>query len=172
LADRWPSLAAAKREERAGSPALNGVLALMVFGLVVLALPWLRSVNPLLPADRQGFLEPSNPIGAAQYLRSQAPGRIFAPMQWGGYLAWELGRNYPVFVDGRIELYPVAAWSDYFKIAQGADEWASVVDAYGMNYLVVDPHTMDGLVRAVRSAPAWREMHHDEVGIVYARVAR
>jgi hypothetical protein len=169
IGERWPSLSARAGGSPGGSPVLNALLAIIMLGTVTLALPWLRPVNPLLSADRQAYLEPINPIHAAQFLKSQPPGRVFAPMEWSSYLEWELEKAYPVFVDGRIELYPVAVWSEYFQIAQGQEEWAEILDRYQVAYVVIESSTMPGLASAAEKAPQWHLVHQDQIARVYAR---
>ena len=55
-------------------------------------------------------------------------GRLFNEMGYGSYLDWALYPGTQVFVDPRVELYPLAIWQDYLAIR----------DAHGYNELLID----------------------------------
>ena len=40
-------------------------------------------------------------------------------MGYGSYLIWALYPDHKVFIDARVELYPLDVWEDYIAINQG-----------------------------------------------------
>jgi tetratricopeptide (TPR) repeat protein len=53
-----------------------------------------------------GVMEVFYPMGAAEWIaRERPPGRILHHMADGGYLIWRLYPDYPVMVDGRLEVF-------------------------------------------------------------------
>ncbi len=52
--------------------------------IVLATLPWTRSFNPLLPAERRAARGIHEPSGAVAYLRNRGyRGNVFAPVSWG-----------------------------------------------------------------------------------------
>jgi hypothetical protein len=101
-----------------GRPTIRAMLAItLAIGIwrVSMQLPRPRSeLSDWL--NRHGPDTPGYPTAAADYLsRLPAPagrdgGRIINDFTWGGYLAWRLGPEYRVFMDGRTQLYPREFW--------------------------------------------------------------
>jgi hypothetical protein len=63
--------------------------------------------------NRHGPEVPGYPVGAARFVADRIPtqtGRIINDFNWGGYLAWELGPKYQVFMDARTQLYTPDFW--------------------------------------------------------------
>ena len=54
------------------------------------------------------------PSRAVDFLaQHHLPGPIFNHYDWGGYLIWRLHPEYPVFVDGRADLYGDQLMTDF-----------------------------------------------------------
>lgn len=63
--------------------------------------------------NRHGPDTPGYPTGAADFIAKNVPpahGRIINDFSWGGYLAWELGPQFQVFMDPRTQVYSAAFW--------------------------------------------------------------
>jgi hypothetical protein len=158
-------------------PALNLAVLVAIGGLMLLSLPWFRSVNPLLAPELRGLLSADHPTGAVAYLSEhlppvqagQAPPRLFARMEWGGYLAWELWPRVQVFSDARVEHHPPAVWREYFGILAARPGWQAQLDAYGADWLLVERQPFPDLVAAAEADPRWRRVFADDLGVLYAR---
>ena len=61
------------------------------------------------------------PAGAVTWIKINQPqGLLFNSYNWGGYLTWELP-EYPVFIDGRADLYGDELISEWREIISGSD---------------------------------------------------
>jgi hypothetical protein len=100
-------------------------------------------------------------------LEEQPPGPLFHTMSFGSYLAWEAQPEYPVFVDSRIELYPLEVWGDYIQISAAAPGWEERLGAYGVRTLMVSPQEQAGLVEAAETSPNWEEIYADDAAVVF-----
>ncbi|MBI4770455.1 MAG: hypothetical protein HY784_08620, partial [Chloroflexi bacterium] len=102
-----------------GNAVLNWALLVLVTvaALIKVAIPLQASVNEAATAKIL-------PAGAAEFVaESRPPGPMFNSYNWGGYLVWRLYPDYPVFVDGRTELYPNEYLEDYLGVTLGRPGW-------------------------------------------------
>jgi len=137
--------------------ALFGLIAIAVAARVILVLP--QSVNE--NAFRQNL-----PVEAVAFLRDNRPaGRLFNMYNWGGYLLWELPA-YPVFVDGRTDLYDDALINEWLKTIRGENGWQENLDRWQINTVLVDPGA--ALVEELEHA-GWKQLFKDPVAVIYTR---
>lgn len=110
-----PLLAATLPATRARALSRRPVLTLAALVLlvgsvrVVLAFPG-RDMPLGEWLNRHGTDAPGFPAAAADFVRPLTPRRIINEFTWGGYLAWSLGPQTRVFVDGRTQLYSADFW--------------------------------------------------------------
>jgi hypothetical protein len=107
-------------------------------------------------------------VKAADYIGSAHPaGPMFNSYNWGGYLMFALP-DYPVFVDGRTDLYgDTFLTDDYLKPATGDPSWRDVFQRYGINMVVVEKDS--GLARALRNEPGWKLDYEDKMAAIFTR---
>ncbi len=136
LADRWPRL----RDVEPVEPSVGaGVVVGLLLAGMVFCLPWLEQYNPVLTKLRTTHRVEYDLEHLAQELRHHHPsGRIFTRFEWSEYLTWTLGPEYLVFMDGRIEIIPDRAWSEYTAVTRGRTDWEKILDHYEVNYLLID----------------------------------
>ncbi len=65
-------------------------------------------------------------------------GVLFSRFEWGEYLTWLLGPRFPVFMDGRIEIFPDEVWAQYSTVTVGRAQWHEVLNRYAVDYLLLD----------------------------------
>jgi hypothetical protein len=107
------------------------------------------------------------PVEAANYLNEARPnGPMFNSYNWGGYLMLA-APEYPVFVDGRTDLYGDGFLTSYLSVAAGRPEWRDTFDQYGINLVVVEKD--GGLARALQAESGWRVDYEDDLAVVYVR---
>lgn len=108
------------------------------------------------------------PVQAVEYIeREQPPTPIFNSYNWGGYMLFSLP-DYPVFVDGRTDLYGDDFLTNrYLQTAIGATGWRETLDEYGINTVVVEAGS--GLARNLREAAGWSLDYEDEMAVVFVR---
>ncbi len=107
------------------------------------------------------------PVRVAQYLNDERPtGPMFNSYNWGGYLMFA-SPDYPVFVDGRTDLYGDEFLTTYLETATGSPNWRETLEGYGINLVVVE--TRSGLARALSGEPGWRQAYEDEKAVAFVR---
>ena len=90
---------------------LVAVLVLAVFLAAIIRIP---SSNALMDQASRVF-----PVKACDFIRAnQLPGPLFNTYSWGGFLIWYLP-EYPVAIDGRLNLYGDEINDRYFKVTDG-----------------------------------------------------
>ena len=140
---------------------LNGVI------LVVLILAVLLKVGAEFPlAANQAAFRENMPLDAVAFIKRQAPpGRLFNSYNWGGYLLWELP-EYPVFIDGRTDLYNDEVIDQWLRVVRGDPGWQEVLDRWDVRIILIEPSMP--LVNQLENA-GWQELYRDEVAVVYRR---
>jgi hypothetical protein len=142
--------------------ALNWVLLglVIVAALVKMSQPLSTAVNEQAQAD-------SLPVQATAFLKDERPpGPIFNSYNWGGYLIWELP-EYPVFVDGRTDLYDDAFLREYLSIVLAQDGWEEALESHGVNVVLIEPQSVLG--RLLVERPAWEQVYADEMATIFVR---
>ncbi len=143
--------------------AVAAVLALVVVG----SLPWLRPWLPL-PLERRGLLAPDTPVAATDALLATGePGRVFADMQYAGYLLWRLPSGPHLFVDPRVELFSIEQWEDYGTISRGVTPTG--LDGHAIDHLLLHKERQRGLARWVRQQRTWWLIYEDRYSALWER---
>lgn len=140
-------------------------LNLILLGLLSLAV--LVKVSLVLPVsvNEQAF-QKSMPAGAVAYIQeNHPPGNLFNSYNWGGYLLWHLP-DYPVFIDGRTDLYNDEIIGDWLKVVRAETGWQETLDRWGVRLILLEPHY--SLIGYLDQA-GWQEAYRDEKAVVYVR---
>jgi hypothetical protein len=160
---RWASLSGTDRESGSPRAAVHWVLLALIVGVALarVAIPLQRSVN--LTA-----IGKSMPLGAAEFVQTSRPrGPMFNSYNWGGYLAWTLAPAYPVYVDGRTDLYSDAFLREYILVTTVPEAWQPVFDREGIRLAVIEQRSL--LAEELRRAPGWRVAYSDALAAVFVR---
>ena len=122
----------------------------------------------LAPAAIEEARAESLPVAAVEYLNRQQPeGPIFNSYNWGGYLIWQ-ARDYPVYVDGRTDLYGDELLRQYLSIYFALDDWQHHLDESGVNLILVEPNSP--LARLLAQIPDdWTRTYSDQQAVIYSR---
>jgi hypothetical protein len=103
-----------------------------------------------------------------QFVRHNKPaGPLFNSYNWGGYLIFELWPEYPVYVDGRTDLYDDAFLRRYLNVVVAGEGWERSLDEDGINLVLVEVNSP--LALALRRDPNWVEAYRDELAAVFTR---
>jgi hypothetical protein len=107
------------------------------------------------------------PLGAVEYLNENQPqGQVFSSYNWGGYLLWSLP-DYPVFVDGRTDLYNDEIVNKWLTVVRADEGWQEILEEYGVNLVLIE--TSSTLDRTLAANPAWVPIYQDKISILYER---
>lgn len=144
------------------SARLNAIILVLLISAVILKVALIYPDKINVDAFK-AYL----PLGAVEYMNSNQPeGRLFNPYNWGGYLLWGLP-GYPVFVDGRTDLYDDEIINKWLTVARVEDGWQDILDEYGVNLVLIEPRSM--LDRTLAVDPAWSPIYEDAISILYQR---
>jgi hypothetical protein len=110
-------------------------------------------------------LEDLYPVEAVKWIEESWPmGEIFNDYNWGGYLIWNL-RDYPVFVDGRTDLYDDELLREYLEVMAGDERWVESLDEYSVNTLIIQHGS--GLVSQLEESGQWDIGYQDDKVLVF-----
>jgi hypothetical protein len=102
------------------------------------------------------------PQAAVAFLeRSRAAPQLFHAMSDGSYLDWAAEERFPVFIDGRNELYDEAFLAEYLEVADGSRDWEVFADRFGINSVMLHREHLARLVEQVRRSPRFVLVHVD-----------
>lgn len=161
--------------ERTGRPprirrvSQNRWLLALNWALLILLLlvAGIRISQPISAAANEQAQADTVPVEAVEFLRRERPaGPMLNSYNWGGYLIWQLP-EYPVFVDGRTDLYDDQFLTEYLSIVFAQDGWEQKLDHYGIKLVLIEPQSMLGRMLAER--PGWEQIYQDETAIIFAQ---
>ena len=115
------------------------------------------------------------PLGVVEHLHKMAEqkrlprGQAFNTYEWGDYLLWAGPPEVKVFVASHAHLVPREVWNDYVAVSNGSADWDDRLDRYGVNLIILDEATHDGLIRKLRENDRWLTSYSDNVGAVFTR---
>lgn len=139
-------------------------VSILLFLALVTILKLLIVTSPGLVAT---FKEDSHPVQAVRWIKENQPsGNMFNSYNWGGYLVWEL-RDYPVFVDGRTDLYDDELLRQYLQAISAEPGWELIFDRFGVNLVLVEINS--GLARELARSQSWQVGYQDDQAVVFLR---
>ncbi len=100
-------------------------------------------------------------------VKNQPEGNLFNSYGWGGYLIWRLYPQYPVYIDGRADVYGdkfIFAYMDVYRARPG---WEQALDTQAVHLVLVEPES--GLASALRQSSSWQVVYEDQISVVFAR---
>lgn len=150
-----------RRQSNPVSPVFVVILHLLILG-VFAGLTLFRAYSVSTDLKVHAGL-PQNAVEAIR--ASQPDAQMFNSYNWGGYLQWELP-EYPVFIDGRADLYGEQTINDWWRIVNGAGEGLQLLDSWNINFVVLEPGwpILEELERR-----GWRTLYEDDIAVVMER---
>jgi hypothetical protein len=107
------------------------------------------------------------PLQALPVLKSQSStSRLFHEQDWGGLIESEADMP-RAFVDDRFELFGRLVIVDYLATLEGGPTWDEQQKLHDFDLVWVRPKR--GLARRLAGDPNWREIHRDEVSVLFGR---
>ncbi len=151
-------------------PPFSPRLALLnwaLLGLVVVA-ALVKVAVPLLPAEREKEMAGFLPVEAVRFIQQEGlPGPMFNSYNWGGYLIWTFHSDYPVFVDGRTDLYDDPFLRNYLDVVLVRENWREVLARYGVRFILIERDSV--LARFLAEDGGWQQCYADDLSIVFTR---
>ena len=95
----------------------------------------------------------------------QPPRQMFNSYNWGGYLTWDL-TDFPVFIDGRADLYGDEIIGQWWQIINATDKGFDLLDHWKVDFVLLEPEWP--IVEALKNAN-WPVRYEDDISIVLER---
>lgn len=140
---------------------LNWVLAILLTSMAV------YKASIVLPSEiNQQVISQTMPNGAVEIInQSQPKGNILNEYNWGGYLILTLPQ-YPVFIDGRADLYGDEIIGEWISIILAEDGWQDKLDQWDINLILLEP-TRPIILELEQNG--WQLLYQDEISVAYTR---
>ena len=131
--------------------------------LVLLAVGrWLPGNVELMAKVSESF-----PVRASDYIRqNRLPQPLFNTYAWGGFLTWYLP-EYPVIIDGRVDLYGDALNVPYFRLVGGEIPSYSHLGFASAQTILLQSDSPIAAVLA--TVPGFRMVYRDDQATVFVR---
>ena len=111
------------------------------------------------------------PVDAAGYLDGarllSQPHRVVHQDAVGNYLSFRFGRSVRVFIDDRVDMYPVHVSRDYAHLLAARPDALSILAWYDADVVLWERR--QPLAQVLRTSGAWREVWSDEDWVVFRR---
>jgi len=138
-------------------------LGLVAF-LAFIAFSKLYIVN--LPAITSQVMETAYPVQVVKWVETNHPqGNMLSEYNWGGYLSW-FARDYPVFVDGRTDLFGDEIINQWIQVVQANQGWQAVLDKWNVRLILVQT---DRPVVRLLSQNGWKQLYKDNQSVLFGR---
>jgi hypothetical protein len=147
--------------------AVITAVALLVVALATLA----HIADATSPSKQQDLTATTYPVAAADWLAAhpEVGTRMYNQYGWGGYLAF---RFYPdphrkVFIFGEAALMGDGLLNDYEDIQTLRPDWKTMLDKYGVDYIVYNKG--EALANVLATQSDWKLVYQDSVAVIYVR---
>ena len=151
-----------ERRPRGVFLAANWLIALLVVGAGLG-----KAALAVDPATIEEARQAGLPVAAAEALEEiDPPGALFNSYNWGGYLIWQ-ARDFPVYVDGRTDLYDDELLRVYLNTYFAQDGWAENLAGAGINTVLVERGSP--LAVALGLTDGWALAYEDDIARLYVR---
>jgi hypothetical protein len=154
--------------EKSGSdtaPALKLVLNTLLFGVVISAsaLAVVRAAGMQPATESQKF-----PTAAVAFIIAERPPQpIYNDYIWGGYLIWRLYPDYPVYIDGRADVYGDKLVEEFLEVLNGKPNWREPLENHGIRTVLIKPDA--ALASLLREDSRWRKVFEDKQAVIFVR---
>jgi hypothetical protein len=158
----WNKSPWADRHLSRGLPVLNGLL-LVVISLAAVV----KIIYPVLPTVQAKAERDNLPVAAADWIIQNKPsGNMFNSYNWGGYFVWRLWPDYPVFVDGRTDVYNTFL-AEYIQAIFLQPDYETVFDRHGIGFIVIEQNS--ALSTMLAQSDRWALVYRDEQAAIFTR---
>ena len=157
---------------------VNFALAILVFIPVLAAQPWFVERLPLPDTYWQQVLRRTaagpligikTPLAAADYLKSHPGGHLFNEMGYGSYLIWVVPQQ-GVFIDARVELFPIEQWTDYIRV-NNATNYDEILTKYGVDRILLDKKLQPNLAASLPKDLQWKLEYDDPYAQIWFKTS-
>jgi len=167
----WKEVSAA-RGWRLMLPTKSLFAAITALALLVVALATtVHIVNEVTPSHQRSLTASNYPVAAADWLAEhpEVGTRMYNQYGWGGYLAYRLypGPNRKVFIFGEAALMGDGLLNDYENIQNLRPNWKTLLDSYGVDYVVYNRG--EALANVLATQSDWKLVYEDSEAVIFVR---
>ncbi len=164
LTEQIDSLARIQSEVKAQGRLFRWLApVLLVTSMLAVGFRFVQVVRGQAKAEAGTF-----PKAAVDWIAENRPaGNLFNSYGWGGYIIWRLYPQYPVYIDGRADVYGDKFIFDYREVYRAQPDWEQVLDAQGVGLVLVEPGS--GLATALGQSSWWKITFEDQISVVFFR---
>jgi hypothetical protein len=160
LESRLPGWAPSKVTSKILGVVNVAILAAATIGVAVLVVQ-----NNTL-ATIETVIRREIPVDAVEFLsKNPGWGRMFNSYNWGSYLLWNLP-SYPVFVDGRTDLYDDEILNQYIHVVDARAGWQDILQTWNIHVMFLDPSAP---ILQVLIAEGWQVRYQDDQSVILLR---
>jgi len=140
------------------SIAANLILLLLLF---VTALRFTQVIEIQAKSESDTF-----PKAAVDWILENHPvGNMFNSYSWGGYLIWRLYPEYPVYIDGRADVYGDAFLNNYMSVYLAQPGWQQTLESYSVHFVLIEPGS--NLANTLQQTSGWKIVFENKGCILF-----
>ena len=164
LAEQFSSLIKINPSAQAPSRLLRWINTLLISAIaLVMTLTLIQ-----LPGNQEEAEAINFPKEAVEWILENEPqGKLFNSYNWGGYLIWKLYPEYPVYIDGRADLYGGNFLIHYTDIASAKLGWEEKLNGENVQIVLVEADSK--LSDALQQSSAWKISFEDKVSVIFIK---
>jgi hypothetical protein len=162
----WASRLTASTETNAAKPSIPQIAMNSLIVIVALSLCGLAARQA---AKKQSSTEEQNfPKAAVDYMQvHRLPQPIFNDYAWGGYLIWRLYPDYPVFIDGRADVFGEKLVEQFIEVHDGKPRWRELLQQYGTQTVLVERDS--AIASLLNDDSRWQKVFEDKQSVILVR---
>ena len=108
------------------------------------------------------------PVEAVKFIKNhELQGPMFNDYNFGGYFLWKAFPEFPVFIDGRTEVYKGGVLKEYLAVSNAEDGWKRIVEKYDVRFFVIRPERKISPV--LLRDKNWELVYFDYNAVIYVR---
>jgi len=108
------------------------------------------------------------PKAAVDWIETNRPaGMLFNSYGWGGYLIWRLYPDYPVYIDGRADVYGDIFLNGFMNVYKAQPGWEQTLSAQNVHLVLVEPGS--NLAIRLGQSSDWKLIFEDRISILFSR---
>ncbi len=166
----WELIRARGWEARLITPQESTSKAAVSFALLLLLAPAVLDVALIrhFVTNQPAYESINYPRAAVNFLDSQKmPGPIYNRYGWGGYLIRRLRGEYPVYIDGRADVYGDKFMYEAFNTYDGGTGWFEPLDRLSIRTVLISPDVP--LASLLRNDDQWQKVYEDNQAVIFTR---
>ena len=118
------------------------------------------------PSAMDFYTAQAFPVEAVNWIASHRPaGNLLNSYNWGGYLSWNLP-GYPVFIDGRTDLYNDEIINQWLTAVDAEPGWREMLDKWKIRLVLLEPAWP---LAKILPDEGWKEYYSDPQAVIFGR---